>query len=503
MSGYKGREKWGFELPNPVVPAGTACVQFQIPDTPEYRRAVSSWVQELGKWYVWEKSGLGDTRAKQAAQLFRDLFAQTLQITDDCEVDVTIPIFDFREDCILYVSTDNEATWQPVPGWETWALACFKGDQGEPGTPGIDGADGLPGAPGEPGADGCSPTVWIDTRPSDSHKILYIDSDCDEINETSLDLTAEMGATPDKYWVCRFARAVGRGVANAILGGELGALPLWDQQTFDAAFLNSFTSLGLFLNPGYHVGFDNMRVELFNEGYQYNADLADALQVPAAVEKAVEDIFWVFTKPEFTLTDMGNYLGRIMNTPEPILTPVQRYVFGFTFSIWTDQYDQFSKWAWAAMANPGEGDCSLFLNNWTQDFQFSDFENTAWEYDFGSGSAFGAQAELFLGAWLLDGYINLPFPTDIFYIYAEATVIGVNGSAQVWFHMGASDLQGTAMLGESIDSSNPVRSYEFTTEALGVTKIRITGQDGLIDGGVTFTRLILRGRGNNPFDSIL
>lgn len=51
--------------------------------------------------------------------------------------------FRFAVDCGLDVSVDAGETWDSVPGWDEFSLACFQGAQGEPG---------VPGEPGEPGA---------------------------------------------------------------------------------------------------------------------------------------------------------------------------------------------------------------------------------------------------------------------------------------------------------------------------------------------------------------
>lgn len=116
MTGYKGRTKRGFELPDVINPGDTVCVQFRIPNAPEYRRAVLGWVHELGKWYLWEKTAPGDTRAKEAAQLFRLLLLTSMQIADECG-STEMP-FQLRQNsenkCLLEQSLDGGVNWTPA-----------------------------------------------------------------------------------------------------------------------------------------------------------------------------------------------------------------------------------------------------------------------------------------------------------------------------------------------------------------------------------------------------
>lgn len=57
--------------------------------------------------------------------------------------------FEFMEDCNLYFSVDAGDTFQAVPGWAEYALACFRGEPGADGEPGEPG-EGLPVAPDLP-----------------------------------------------------------------------------------------------------------------------------------------------------------------------------------------------------------------------------------------------------------------------------------------------------------------------------------------------------------------
>lgn len=72
-----------------------------------------------------------------------------------CGFDTMIitPQFRFTAECGLEQSNDSGATWNSVPGWDTYAEDCFIGPAGTPGTPGTPGTDGADGADGEDGED--------------------------------------------------------------------------------------------------------------------------------------------------------------------------------------------------------------------------------------------------------------------------------------------------------------------------------------------------------------
>lgn len=499
MSGDRGRLKRGFELPSVINPGNTVCVQFQIPNAPEYRRAVLGHVQELGKWYVWEKTTLGDTRASEAAQIFRDLFLETLEIKPECEPMPPTIDFDFREDCILYVSFDGGIEWQAVPGWSTYALGCFKGDPGEPG---VDGADGLPGAPGEAG---CSPFVWVEDRPADNHKILHIDNDCDEVNEYSIDLTAEQGTGNEdlNYWVCRFARAVGAGIADALLGAETGALPVWsdtDSSIFKPIFLTTFRNYGLLAPTGGLGGFTDIACEiLWAQGYQYNADLADACQDIDEVVKAMTDIMATFTTPEITFDNMFAYLDRTVVEPIYNPTPLQQQIAQFFLACWQETPPALENWAWNKMGNPPDMGCYLLEEQkWTHIWNFGEggqeFIRTT-----GIETEFGLQTEVILQANLLDFRWAPEQPLTITDVSMTATVIGSNGLAQLAFrYVGNPNFN--PILGENIDQENDTRTYHFSTPYENVNGVQVVASDTTIDGTIVVTRLVLRGTGFNPFE---
>lgn len=83
------------------------CYQVSVPNVVEYRSAFLGTLQELAKWWNWEKTyAAGDTRATQAAAYWRELLA----VLGDCEGNV----FDIRQKpdapCIIQKSP-NGVTW--------------------------------------------------------------------------------------------------------------------------------------------------------------------------------------------------------------------------------------------------------------------------------------------------------------------------------------------------------------------------------------------------------
>lgn len=93
----------GYLLPDQLTGHDLLCVCLKIPDVEEYRTAFLKQVWELGAWGVWEKSYQpGDTRAKEAAEYWRELLLEYLNMAcgdglldlrqnpdDPCEVQKT------------------------------------------------------------------------------------------------------------------------------------------------------------------------------------------------------------------------------------------------------------------------------------------------------------------------------------------------------------------------------------------------------------------------------
>jgi hypothetical protein len=88
----EAQKRRGYRLPEPVATDKVICLTVRIPDTPEYREAAEGALTTLYAWHVWEKSWLtGDTRASEAAQLFKDIMTEFIYTNcpTDCE----------KEDC--------------------------------------------------------------------------------------------------------------------------------------------------------------------------------------------------------------------------------------------------------------------------------------------------------------------------------------------------------------------------------------------------------------------
>lgn len=111
------QKKAGFPLPSPVLGWPLMDVCLKIPDAPEYRRAFVGHLYQLGLWASWEKSYLpGDTRAKEAGQLWRDVLNEYLDM--GCEMGCCCPEPNgtrFNPDGSSSVTYDGGATWVPNP----------------------------------------------------------------------------------------------------------------------------------------------------------------------------------------------------------------------------------------------------------------------------------------------------------------------------------------------------------------------------------------------------
>lgn len=132
------QRKAGFELPDPVTGWPLIDVCLKIPDAPQYRRAFLGHIYKLGLWAAWEKSYLpGDTRAKEAGELWRETLNQYLMMGDDCMggcCNDPPPIYRYNDAGDLEQSTDGGDTWTPAPG--------FDARYNSPQFPPVAGADG-------------------------------------------------------------------------------------------------------------------------------------------------------------------------------------------------------------------------------------------------------------------------------------------------------------------------------------------------------------------------
>ena len=74
----------GLPLPSPVTPSTELCVQFTIPNAPEYKQALRGVLSELGKFWTWYREvGQGTEAANEAAELWRK-HLMTLYFSDEC-----------------------------------------------------------------------------------------------------------------------------------------------------------------------------------------------------------------------------------------------------------------------------------------------------------------------------------------------------------------------------------------------------------------------------------
>jgi len=106
----KAQKKSGWLIPEQITGHDLVCMSIQVPDVPEYRQAVIGAIYSLTKWFNWEKSYTpGDTRAKQAAQYWRDI----LEINWGCN-----GMYQLRQNpdnvCQLQQSLDGGETWSLV-----------------------------------------------------------------------------------------------------------------------------------------------------------------------------------------------------------------------------------------------------------------------------------------------------------------------------------------------------------------------------------------------------
>lgn len=109
----KRQKKSGYPLPSVIDPGTTVDYCVTIPDDPAYIRAFFGAVWSLGKWWNWEKSyAPGDTRARDAAQVWRDVLVTG--VVEGCGG--LADMLDFRDNpldmCEVQYSHDGGLTWQ-------------------------------------------------------------------------------------------------------------------------------------------------------------------------------------------------------------------------------------------------------------------------------------------------------------------------------------------------------------------------------------------------------
>lgn len=105
----KTQRKRGWLLPEQITEHELICFQMQIPDNDEYRQAFIGHLYQLGKWWNWEKGGLEDRRATEAAAYWRELLHN---MTFDCEGGIMFRLRDDPDtDCFVQQSFDGGETW--------------------------------------------------------------------------------------------------------------------------------------------------------------------------------------------------------------------------------------------------------------------------------------------------------------------------------------------------------------------------------------------------------
>lgn len=109
----------GALLPEEITTEDFICLKMWVPNLPEYRQALLGQIHSLGKWFFWEKGGKGDTRAKYAAEFWRQIIWEHLQMPSDpccCDSATTVILHRVNPDTgALEISTDGGTTWSQDP----------------------------------------------------------------------------------------------------------------------------------------------------------------------------------------------------------------------------------------------------------------------------------------------------------------------------------------------------------------------------------------------------
>jgi hypothetical protein len=216
------------------------------------------------------------------------------------------------------------------------------------------------------------------------HKILLIDSNCDDINEYEVDLTAEIGN--NDYFMCRWVRALVPELGRVIHDGEAAALPVYEAG--ETTFINAFkTALDLENIVDTYGATEALDIELSNlyaEGYEYNSALADAMLDPDLWNEPMRDLLVTLSKPEYDNDMLFNYLPYVEN--QPLADEVQWWVCHILFALWADQKRVLETWTWDMMAHPIAGDCdnirtlpASFYQNWGLDIIPEYVEPVVWQ----------------------------------------------------------------------------------------------------------------------------
>lgn len=102
----------GFPLPEVIDNGARTCVQFEIPDQPEYRQAILGHVYRMARWWSWERDG--GNRSNEAADLWKKAISDSISISNDgpCVDELT-------ETCVDYPPYSSKITWWPFSPFET------------------------------------------------------------------------------------------------------------------------------------------------------------------------------------------------------------------------------------------------------------------------------------------------------------------------------------------------------------------------------------------------
>lgn len=241
----KAQRNAGYLLPDQITGHDLVCLRARIPDTPEYRAAALGQMWGLGKWWIWEKTyQSGDRRASEAAEMFRELLNEYLEI-GDCE-ELMSGIVDIRmRDCILEVQRDEGGEWEIIGDISECASCPCALTVDENGVVWVDlDGDGIPDEPYNP-----DPRLVGDTYPqpdsSSGPACLIAEGVVKTIQQfvtecsgaIAAGLTALELVTALLAIICLFTGNLPG--AGALIGFAAGILTI-NQTTFDETFTAEF-----------------------------------------------------------------------------------------------------------------------------------------------------------------------------------------------------------------------------------------------------------------------
>lgn len=137
---------------NSATEAPLVCVQFSA--------ALVPYVLGLLEIYRWSDKFKGtQEEVNKSLGIIQDFIVLLTEGNcPDCPENPMPTVWKFTAECGLEYSNDNGGTWNSVPGWSSFAEACFKGDQGESGPVG-------PVGPVGPSGEDCECTDPVPVQP--------------------------------------------------------------------------------------------------------------------------------------------------------------------------------------------------------------------------------------------------------------------------------------------------------------------------------------------------